>query len=341
MDWLLDNNSKFLNHRGFISCLVDNALHYGIQEHQLLQGSGIFYEGLSKPETHYCVDQIIRIVQNIENKVPLKNNIAIDTGSNLYNQLSIPLDLVSKNSQNLSQAIGHILDFQRQISPFFSLSEFSDGDYYFLFLNARSGLDNTENFLAIVYLKCILSLIKLNSPDTQCFIHLKGGEHEYDLSLFEDLCPDLSFSSPFYVISLEQSQLKASNTQRSPLAYERYLQDSLRISQKHVLPQYFTQVVFELVLKSMHQEQKLDFYADIMQMSPASFKRRLKKNGVNFQKLLDEARMLISLKLLYIDQLPNDEIAYQLNFSDSKNFRRYFKRCTGMLPSEFKASALP
>jgi AraC-like DNA-binding protein len=51
------------------------------------------------------------------------------------------------------------------------------------------------------------------------------------------------------------------------------------------------------------------------------------------RKLLEAKRMLVNLDLNV------SEIAYQLNFSDSSHFSKFFKKHTGRSPEEFRKSA--
>ncbi|MEM0994741.1 MAG: helix-turn-helix domain-containing protein [Bacteroidota bacterium] len=48
--------------------------------------------------------------------------------------------------------------------------------------------------------------------------------------------------------------------------------------------------------------------------------------------------MLIAAKrLLRFSELQNKEIAYELGFSAPANFSQFFKKCTGVSPSKFRA----
>jgi AraC-like DNA-binding protein len=71
--------------------------------------------------------------------------------------------------------------------------------------------------------------------------------------------------------------------------------------------------------------------------SPATFKRHLALHGTYFQAELDLVRAHVVLYLMDTQDLGNDEIATYLGFHDANNFRRSFKRWTGLTPSMLRA----
>jgi len=73
-----------------------------------------------------------------------------------------------------------------------------------------------------------------------------------------------------------------------------------------------------------------------LHMSESTLRRRLQKEGVGFQELLDQVRSKLANEYLTTTQLPVSEIAELLGFSDSANFRRAFKRWTKKTPSQIR-----
>jgi AraC-like DNA-binding protein len=69
-----------------------------------------------------------------------------------------------------------------------------------------------------------------------------------------------------------------------------------------------------------------------LSMSNRTLRRRLAESGLSYQDILDTARKRRALALLANAGLSIDEIAYEVGFSDARNFRRAFKRWTGTAP---------
>lgn len=68
-------------------------------------------------------------------------------------------------------------------------------------------------------------------------------------------------------------------------------------------------------------------------VSAATLKRRLAQHGSHYQAELDQLRAWVALYLLGPRGQGNEAVASALGFFDSANFRRFFKRWTGLLPS--------
>lgn len=72
-------------------------------------------------------------------------------------------------------------------------------------------------------------------------------------------------------------------------------------------------------------------------MSPATFKRRLARHGSHYQAEVDRMRAHVAVYLLGPRARGRDDVARALGFFDGANFRRSFKRWTGMLPGHWAA----
>jgi AraC-like DNA-binding protein len=74
--------------------------------------------------------------------------------------------------------------------------------------------------------------------------------------------------------------------------------------------------------------------------SPATFKRHLAQHHTHFQAELDLVRAHVTLKMIDQQGYSNEQIAAYLGFHDANNFRRSFKRWTGLTPSMLRAHLL-
>ncbi len=99
----------------------------------------------------------------------------------------------------------------------------------------------------------------------------------------------------------------------------------------------FIESVFLYLLDHIREPIGLEQVAAAFSMSSATFKRKLKKHHCQFQKLQDKARLHVSLYLLHINGWNNDQVADYLNFNDLTNFRRAFKRWSGLTPRDSRA----
>lgn len=78
-------------------------------------------------------------------------------------------------------------------------------------------------------------------------------------------------------------------------------------------------------------------YANELNITPDHLNRSIKSLIGKTAKEYIQARITISAKrMLYFSDLSTKEIAYDLGFSEPANFSNFFKKCTGISPSEFK-----
>jgi AraC-like DNA-binding protein len=73
-------------------------------------------------------------------------------------------------------------------------------------------------------------------------------------------------------------------------------------------------------------------------ISERTLRRRLTELNVSYRSLVDQARHERAVDLLKRTSLPLSQIALATGFGDARNFRRAFKRWTGVLPSELRTS---
>src|ERR1700682_4612566 len=88
-----------------------------------------------------------------------------------------------------------------------------------------------------------------------------------------------------------------------------------------------------LVVPMLHTGKvSMDTIAAKLGLSRQTLFRKLKAEGVTFEKLLDELRHQLALYYLNGKKVPVNETAYLLGFSEPAAFSRAFKRWTGSSP---------
>ncbi|MEQ5842762.1 AraC family transcriptional regulator [Paraburkholderia acidicola] len=96
----------------------------------------------------------------------------------------------------------------------------------------------------------------------------------------------------------------------------------------------FIESIERIVRRDLRNPPTLGQVAAQLCMSDRTLRRRLADSGVSYQAVLDNIRHARALALLSTPRLSIEEIAYEVGFSDSHNFRRAFKRWTGHGPRE-------
>lgn len=96
--------------------------------------------------------------------------------------------------------------------------------------------------------------------------------------------------------------------------------------------------LYDYLLVHVRAAPTLERTASDFGVSPATFKRQLLRHHTHFQGELDQVRTHVALWLLQVERADNEEVARYLGFHDAANFRRSFKRWTGLTPGPIRAA---
>jgi AraC-like DNA-binding protein len=77
--------------------------------------------------------------------------------------------------------------------------------------------------------------------------------------------------------------------------------------------------------------------ANMLNLSPRTYRRRLEQEGTAYQQLLDRVRAEHATRYLKNSRLPLSTIAYLVGFNDASNFRRAYQKWTGRTPREVRS----
>ena len=92
--------------------------------------------------------------------------------------------------------------------------------------------------------------------------------------------------------------------------------------------------VERLLRSRLAQQPRLDEVARTLNLSERSLRRKLAESGRIFREIHDRVRAERALQLLQAGALSVADVGSAVGFSDPREFRRAFKRWTGMPPQE-------
>ncbi|MAT15378.1 MAG: hypothetical protein CMJ46_08925, partial [Planctomyces sp.] len=100
----------------------------------------------------------------------------------------------------------------------------------------------------------------------------------------------------------------------------------------------FVDVLYRLIA-SLFPFQKLPTLrhaSRLMNVSPATLKRKLQLMGTSYSQLLNRLRFDTACEMLAIPQMTISDIALELGYSGTNNFVRAFRRMTGVTPGRYR-----
>ncbi|SDG84013.1 MULTISPECIES: AraC family transcriptional regulator [unclassified Duganella] len=99
--------------------------------------------------------------------------------------------------------------------------------------------------------------------------------------------------------------------------------------------------LYDYLLENIRMGPTLEGSAAAFGTSPATLKRHLARHGSHFQAELDRVRAHVAMQLFQMRGYDNEAVAQYLGFHDATNFRRSFKRWTGLVPSLLRDALAP
>lgn len=250
------------------------------------------------------------------------------------------LGYITMNCATLGEAMNRIMPFEKLVGDMgTSRAEMVDGQVRLIWncrhQQPRIRRHMVENVLAswLVYARWIAD-IEL-SPSQVLLEHpLPDGAQ---LSQYEDFfgCPVL-FEQPCSALvapmSYLQTPLRQADAQllrtleEHALALMASLDDStLALRVKNALRQ--------LLKEGLPRKEQV---AEQFAMSVRTLQRQLQQAGTSYQQILDDLRQELAEHYLLHSDLPIQDIAQYLGFTEPRSFHRTFKSRTGMPPGEYR-----
>jgi AraC-like DNA-binding protein len=313
--------------------LIDLALSRGIDSHQLLRGSGLFYEDVASGEARISPDQLRVLICSAQRLLDA------DDSSFLFGQRLLPghygeVSHALTHAASLQHALDQLHRFRPLLSPLLTPRLLLDEKQAHLFWTDSCGAGEQLRFLTEASLTAMVAMCRrLSSARLPWRFHLAYPQPRHIEQYWVHLGEDLAFDSQMTMMSLPIEYLH----QPWPNASATVGRVALQASQAQIETLGWTSSFIDQLYDHLHANIRsplnLERVAQAFDMSPASLKRKLHKHGTGFQEQLDQVRKHVALYLYQMKGHSNEEVASYLCFNDTTNFRRSFKRWTGLAPS--------
>ena len=335
---------------GYPKALLDFAVSRGADRQTLIARS------------HIHPDEL----RNQDKRIPLANYLAmLHAGIELCNEPALALlfgEAVKLADISIVGLMGQVAgkseESRRQMSRYGRLAlDEDDGDPAELMEIVRDGSDlwlrstsrlYVENPLLTesAFARCVCdvramigsipSLANMRFPKAIHFTHKEPGYRaEYDRIFGVPLV----FESHTNAIVVDEAFMQVSLPSANP-----YLAEVLRAHAEGLLENLERSKsirgrVESLLIPALHTGQaSMDTIAGKLALSRQTLFRKLKAEGVTFEKVLDDLRHKLALHYLSDKKASVHETAYLVGFSEPAAFSRAFKRWTGSSPSTMRGA---
>lgn len=331
MNSYVSSSDKYLTAQGLITAVVELAQSRGVALHKLLRGTGIFEQDLLSVEHCFSLEQQVKLLSQFKRLMNTPDSGFL-LGSQLVNDSSSAAQSVLYSAK-LGAALLQIQRARLQLCPLFFSQHYVSNQQFYIFLNAATGLDDDlHNYILEIYSAAFYSLLKRLSPHyPQCEFDFSFKRPRHIHQYEQHLGLKLRFEQPTTRWVISKTLLRQANPYASEL---RFMQARAQLAVKSHEKHTFIEAVWRYL--HTYNEASLEQTAQYFAMSPATFKRKLKCHNMRFSSLVDEQNKHKAIYLLTLRAKCNEHVAERLAFYDIPNFRRAFKRWTGLTPSQLK-----
>lgn len=329
-------DSRFIAAHQQPASLIDLGLERGLDSHRLLRGTGLFHEDILRGTTTISPAQYLQLIGNAQRL------LATDDSSFLFGQRLLPghhgaASQALALAGNLRQALELLGELRALLCPLLSPRLVCDEQHAYLYWLDSCGAGPSRRFLLEAHMTAVAALSRRLSGERQPWrFHFRHAEPRYVEQYWVHLSEDLHFGSPCDLMRLPLACLNQALPQQAPTASAVSCQQA-RTQLEALGPAIsLLDCLYDWLLAHVREAPSLERAAAAFGMSPTTLKRKLRKHATSYQEQLDQVRLHVALYLHQIKGYGNEAIASYLHFHDANNFRRSFKRWTGLPPSSLR-----
>ena len=315
--------------------LIELAHTRGIPEHRLLRHTGLFPEDMRRGKAMLSDRQYRRLIGNILEYDPGRDLALVWGRQSLPGHYGPPSTQL-QNAPNLAEALSCLHHWRRQLSPLLTPVWWHNRQWCYL-LWTTAGAGRLSSFLVPATMAAVYGLARHQLARVPRWHFLFAGPQPTRPQSHEvNLGSRLRFDAGVDMVVLPVEDLYEpwpgrSETAFSAAAHEAELGPALS-GAAPTLPE----VVYQSLATHPETATGLDDTAGALGLSPSSLKRHLRDYDSRFQALYDEVRLHHSLYLHQVMGLSMEGIAERLSHGDRANFRRSFRRWTGLSPAQYQ-----
>jgi len=340
-----DRQDKVILSRQFVLVLVDLAKQNGLHPDKVLKGTRCFIHDLNQIEHRVSSNELLTIIDNVLHYCS-RNDLSFILGKKYFPSQLGTLEQAFLNCKNIRNMLKLCLLFQYQLCPFIFIKVIKSRGKTHLIMNSAIGKVTTtqQRFLYEFVLTTILAAIKYRlGKAIPVTIKVPYKTVDYIEQYHVNLGGGVTFDKQVAMMSFDNRWLDLQISDCSSALKNLALSEARQVRNKERRIG-FVQAVCQFISKNLHQQDiSLDNCAQTFEMSIATLKRKLAQHQTSYQLLLDQMRCQYAVLEMIENKQSNEHIAIRLKFNDVTNFRRSFKRWTGMTPIDFrkKNGAIP
>jgi len=332
MKRIIECDKPCLKMHSLLLPIIEMAQQRGVDSHRILRGSKLFYEDLTQPEKQISFVQLEQVFANTHECLSHDGISFLLAQHWLFNQPQAAFQALL-NCQNLGDMSRVLQVRQAHIWPYMFFENYASSSGYHIVINPA--IAQPSPYALQFMIELIVAIL-----DQLC---------RWRFDLVKHLCVKLPYAQPTH-IEQYHAHLKLNYQFAQPcfsitipkgfwLRKQTLPSNSMRgfylaQSKASVFDIGFIQYICSQ-LKACPKQSATELSAR-MGISVATLKRKLKLHNTSLQMLKDQGQKQQAVVNILERGCSNEQVAQQLDYADMTNFRRNFKRWTGLTPSELR-----
>ncbi|MBT4522078.1 MAG: AraC family transcriptional regulator [Halieaceae bacterium] len=320
----------------YILILIDMVENQGHNRDQLLRGTTLADTGISGIGARVEAAEFNRLVTNA---LVLSGDpsLGLQLGMRLNLSAHALLGQAFMTCKNMKEVMGLFIKYYHLLAPALNLEFDIQPDRSTLTTRVRSEDLPIEFSYELIYagiLNTLRGLLNLDKIELRIELPYSAPGHvgKY-FDLFGD---DIQFDCAQGRVSFDSAMLEIPLPDSNPALRSLYEEECARLLADLEEKDSISEQSLRLLRKLEGQYPKMPQIASMLNLSSRTYRRRLERESLSYQRLLDQVRAEHATRHLQHTELPLSTIAYMVGFNDASNFRRAYARWTGSTPSEVR-----
>lgn len=319
--------SAFIPARHQAALLLEYGRSRDMAAQDLLHKTSLTELSILAPTTLISPVEYLQLLNNLQNSLAA-NDTSFMLGQQLlpghYGDLSHGL----LHACNLRQALQILIDSQARLSPLLAPHLLEHKGQVTLHWTESYVTPRLRGFVVEMMMTAVTSMCRwLSGQKLPWRYSFNRTPPAYQEQYIVHLGQELHFNQQMDAMSLPVAYLAQPWPRGSDIAV------SAAVAHQQQPFMSLLARLYDYLLTHIRSSPTLEQTSADFGVSPATFKRYLASHHTNFQAELDQVRVHVTLQLMQGHDYNNDQVAAYLGFHDANNFRRSFKRWTGLTPS--------
>ncbi len=316
--------------------MLDLAMSRDVNSHALLRGTQLFIEDMLTGHKLISPAQFFTILANGQQLLKADDTSFL-FGQRLLPGFYGPASQVLNHAHHLRHALIHLCEYHALLTPLFTPRYFESDSHFFIYWLDNCGAGKQQSFLIEAYMTAVTRMSATMSHDRLPWrFNFTHAEPRYIEQYWVHLSENVAFNQQLNMMSIPLSYANKTWLQSAPISLQLATLGSKVQLADMGWNGSFLDTLYDYLRQNIQQNLQLESVAMAFGMSAASLKRKLLKHNTHFQEQSDFARKHVALYLYQIKGYQHQEVAEYLRFNDINNFRRAFKRWTGLPPSQLR-----